>query len=670
MSLKWIVLDFETASGADLREVGAWAYSEDPTTEILCLYFSDFNGQSPYHPWHPKDGRDCALLWSAAHDSSVTFCAHNASFEKAIWRNIMMPIFGFPDVPNERWHCTQSVCTMKVIPQQMGHAVQVLGLPESKDEEGSAFTRSLSKPKKDGSYDRTPESLARVDRYCAQDIASEVPLHRRLGWLPPGERSVWLLDQTINERGLAIDLPFVRACKSVIDRASFPLAAEFKGLTGVKVTQREKFLAWLTEHGTSMPNMQKATVAAVLQTDVLDEETDDDNLEDILTAASQVKLTPETHRALFIRALIGSASIKKLDRMLVCTGADSRARGLLQYHGAGPGRWAGRLLQPQNFPRGTVKGDVEQKVAAIFDGDLGMIEMMFGPPVETVISSLRHCVVAEKKRVLLAGDFAGIEARIVLALSGQHDKVALMASGADVYCHMASKIYGFEVNENDHPEQRQTGKNSVLGLGFQMGARKFHLRYCSDQPFSFAGDVVRIYRKEWAPCVPKLWYALEKAAVQTVHTGLPHEAYGIRYEIENGWLSARLPSGRKLWYFNPRPCRKAMPWDPTDIRPGFTYKAMKTGLWKTIYAFGGLLTENVVQAIARDLMVAAMFKCEENNLPIVLTVHDEIVTEPEEKHADRKLLEQLMADTPDWGRELKIPVVAKVWKTPLRRYKK
>ena len=665
------VLDFETASTCDLKAAGAWRYAEDPTTEILCLVYQVDDGEPQL--WLPRDGVVPRFL-AAAEDPDTCFVAHNAGFEKAIWRNLMVPI-GWPDIPNSRWDDTMACAAMRVLPQQLEKVLQVLRLEHQKDMEGSRLTKAMSKPNRKGYFERDPAKLQRVYDYCRQDIRGEVALYRRLAagpglGLPAGERNVWLLDQRINERGVKIDLEFVRKAQRIVDLTTPSLAKEFHALAGgLAVTQALKVKEWVRGQGVDITDLKKETLDALLGSD---EENEDEGTEG--TYVGTVEIPEGVRRALSIRRLIGSASVKKLARMEACVCGDGRARGLLQYHGAGPGRWAGRLLQPQNFPRGTIKlgaepPPVELVVEAIMSGDPAYVEMMLGPAVEVVVGGLRHALVADHDRQYVAGDFAGIEARFVLALAGQHDKTALMASGADVYCDMASQIYGRPINKKTDPAERQTGKNSVLGLGFQMGARKFQARYAKDQPLEFAQRVVDTYRKEWAPCVPDLWYALERAAVRTVHDRTPHEAYGVLYQLEDGWLTARLPSARKLWYFNPRPTRKAMPWDETDIRPSWTYQAMKMGQWKTIDAFGGLLTENVIQGLARDLMVAAMFKCERENLPIVLTVHDEIVAEPLASQTDAKIiLEQAMTDMPQWAREIRVPVAVEAWTG--QRYKK
>lgn len=654
-----VILDFETASCAELKEVGAWRYAEDITTEILCLSYATAGSITTWMPGQSVEG-----LRYMAEKSDFVFVAHNAGFEKAIWRNIMVPLYGLPDIPNSRWDDTLAACAMRAIPLDLDRAVMVLRLANHKDKEGSNFTKRLSKPNRKGYYDRSPESLARVYRYCEQDILAERDLRGRLGPLTPGERNVWLLDQRINERGVLLDLPFILAAQQVVDLACIPLVEEFGRITGgLKPTQVGKFKDWVEAQGVYLDSLNKESVAALIG------EEDDEEIDPF-----ESDLPENVHRALVIRSLVGSASVKKLARMRACVGGDGRARGLLQYHGASPGRWAGRLLQPQNFPRGTLKdirGNApkpELVVSAIMSGDPETVEMTIGAPVESVVSSLRHAIIAAPGRRLLSGDFAGVEARLVLAASGQYDKTELLATGQDVYCDMAVSIYKRPIDKKKDPEERQTGKNSVLGLGFGMGWKKFKMKYGKGLSEDFCQQIVKTYREDWAPCVPKMWWALEEAALETVKTGQAHEAYGVLYQIEDRWLTARLPSGRRLWYFNPQITKRAMPWDDTDIRVCWIYQQMKTGQWKTIDAFGGLLTENVIQGLARDLMVEAMFKLEKNGFPIILTVHDEIVCEPLIADADEKAFEQIMVDIPAWAKNIKMPVAVETWMG--ERYKK
>lgn len=299
-------------------------------------------------------------------------------------------------------------------------------------------------------------------------------------------------------------------------------------------------------------------------------------------------------------------------------------------------------------------------------GDYEYVQTLLGDPTEVVANSLRHALVANKDRAFVAGDFAGIEMRVVLALAGQHDKTELLATGKDVYLDMADDIYQLPkgtLTKKDI-EKRTIGKNTVLGCGFQMGGETFRRRYCPDRTLEFANEVVQTYRKVWAPEVPKVWYAFDDAALETVLTGEPHEAYGVEFEIDGRWLTARLPSGRKLWYFNPTPRRKTMRWstpENPDVRMAWTFQTMKMGHWVTVDAYGGIITENVVQGLARDLLVHAMFSCEREGMPVVLSVHDEIVAEPLAKDAEFATLKEIMEDSPEWARHMRIPVATEGW---------
>ena len=155
---------------------------------------------------------------------------------------------------------------------------------------------------------------------------------------------------------------------------------------------------------------------------------------------------------------------------------------------------------------------------------------------------------------------------------------------------------------------------------------------------------------------------LQDAAVETVHDGQPHSAYGVEFQIEDGWLTTRLPSGRKLWYYDPRPVLVSVPWDDAILKRSYSYSAQKTGRWIRVKAYGGIITENVVQALARDLMVHAMFICEREHMPIVLTVHDEIVCEVDDNGQDwAKMLQQIMEDQPQWAIDMQVPVTAECW---------
>lgn len=668
MGRPYIVVDFETTSGVDLKKAGAYRYAEDPTTHILCMAFAP-SSVLPSGIWLPGQSLPDAVASAIGH--GWLFIAHNAAFERAIWSNIMVKDYGWPEIPLEQWADTMARCSQVAIPASLEQALVALGLPLEKDTAGTKLTVGLSKPdRKTGMLPpQTPDVLQRVADYCASDVENQVALHKWLGLLPDHERPIWELSQRMNDRGILLDMDLVRAMQQVVDKASEPLAARFMELTGgLRFGQIAKVKQWVIDQGVPVDNLSKETLAALLGEEGEEEDTDEGDGED-----HEVELPVAVREALHIRQLIGSASIKKLKRMEQCVGLDGRARGLYHYHGTTPGRQTASLFQPHNFPRGTneaIELDVNVKVDALMTGDPEWVRMATGlEPVECVVGSLRHILRAAPGRKYMAGDYSGIQARTVLALAGQHDKTALMAAGADVYCDMAANIYRRPITKADTAE-RQTGKNSILGLGFQMGAPKFHAKYCDDQPMEFAKSVVDIYRKEWAPLVPKLWYGLSDAAVSTVWSGEEHDSHDIIYRIEDQWLTAEIPNGSKIWYFNPKPVTRLMPWstpEEPDYRKGFCYQVLKGHRMITRDAFGGQLTENIVMKIERELVENAKLKLEAEGFNPIMENHDEVVCEPD-TNADLDVFKAIMEDVPGWVKRMQIPVQVDAWQGD--RYKK
>jgi DNA polymerase bacteriophage-type len=359
--------------------------------------------------------------------------------------------------------------------------------------------------------------------------------------------------------------------------------------------------------------------------------------------------------------------------MLACVGSDSRARGLLQYHGATTGRWSGQLIQPQNLPRPTLKEDVgpEELAAAIKTGDPDALRR-WGKPLDVLVSGLRHALTAADGAMLGAGDFSMIEACVLLALAGQRDKCELIAQGVDVYRDMAATIYGLDraafmaIPEDDlspdQSEQRRIGKNGVLSSGYGIGAEGFYRRFCRhvEGGRELAARIVGVYRHQWAPLVPRLWRDLERAARQAMlRPGQPAAAHcGVVYRLAAHaglpCLICELPNGKLLHYANARI-------DGHDKwgRPRWLYNAYRQGQWREIAPYGGQLTENVASAFARELLVHAMFALEGAGYPIVFTVHDEIVVE----HPDiaKEAMQRIMSARPPWAEKLGVPVKAKAW---------
>ena len=715
-----VTLDFETASSVPggLKGAGASAYWEHFSTEILCLYAITDGPAGGIGGWWWVPGVNDAVLdilrrW--AENPEVIFEAHGTEFEQAGWHYVMVRKLGFPELPPERWDCTKARCRYYGLPGGLDRAARVLSLAEQKDMDGSALTISLSKPMTQvawmakrpegmtqaewkrrfpkGTFDRSPETIKRVVDYCAQDVKTEIDLSKRVGPLSDYERRVWVLDQKMNQRGLLIDREYIRACQAVVAEATKPLLREFEKTTGLKPTKTKALVAWCQANGApQVDSLAKDKLKALGIKGLETDEEDDDA--DIGVPALEVSDLPENvRRVLQIRAVLGSASIAKLDRMLLCANNDGRIRNSIEYHGAGTGRWAGRLFQPQNFPRGKIEGghDPEQLVQAILMAGADppaattFIDAVFGDPIAAVASGLRHSLIAHRGHLFNTGDFAGIEARVVLALAGQYDTCDdLVRLGSGVYLKVAESIYGIPEGtwsgtpervakaKKEHIVEYTIGKNTFLGCGFGMGWKTYRDRYCAEQSEQFAKDAIKLYRERVAPQVPKLWggefygnAGLEDAALRAMQTRGRAEAYGIEYEWTPEALACRLPDGQIMWYREPVFGERQLPWGK---RPGWHYMAWKFGQWRRVWAYGGLLVENAVQKIARGLLCEAMHRLEANNLPLVLTVHDECMSEVPAARSDHKLYEQIMAEPTAYARAIKIPIAVEGWAGP--RYKK
>lgn len=674
MATKALVLDFESASLANLKLVGAYVYAEHPSTEVLCLSWALDGG--PIATWEPSQPIPKEIAVAIA-DPKTIFVAHNAGFEKAIWREIMVGVFGWPALPSEKWHDTAATANNKGLPGKLDVLARVLHLTNQKWKEGNRVTMAMSRPDKTGSFGRTSDKLQIVYQYNREDVAAQREVHGLLGWQTRSERNLWLLDQKINDRGIRLDRDYVDAAQSIVNGYMEPAAAEFETITrGLKASQRDKVLQWVRDSGVPLANLQKATITQLIGDKYDDPDGETESLSgEVEGSGGAIEIPAHVRRALEIRQIIGSASIKKLGAMSRTIAEDGRVHGATQYYGAqSTGRWAGRLFQPQNFPRGELKidgnpADIALVIAAIQTGDWKYVRDTLGDPITVVVAGLRHAILASSGNELVVGDYSTVEARLVLALAGQHDKTALMASGKDIYNDMATTIYKRPIDRKGPDKvEGQVGKNAVLGCGFQMGWKKFKMRYAPDMTDDEAKEVINAYRKEFAPKVPVLWTGLEDAAFETVYTGLAHESHGVLYEIAGPWLTARLPSGRKLHYFEPRKSRKAMPWDATDIREAWSYKAYKMGHIVTVDAYGGLLAENVVQALARDLLADALTKSEKEGLDPVLTVHDEIVCDTRSQIASADTLRQIMRDIPSWAKDIQAPIDAETWQG--QRYRK
>ena len=665
--MRYVVADFETASRADLKKIGAWKYSQDMSTFMLCLSIKVVTDGRPAPSRVLSEKQIFALdpeLMALAKDPEVIFVAHNGSFEEGMWENHMVPA-GYPPLPPERWHDTMAVAAMKALPLGLDAVVTALELPVKKDMEGQAHMLKMCKPDKDGGWSHhTPENLQKLYDYCAGDTDAQYGVYVATKGLGAAERHTWVLDQRINQRGILIDREFVHACIDVLDQVRIPMTERFIQITGVKPTQREKVLNWVNDQGVPLGDMRKATLDAILDPD------DEFGIEDF-----SEPLPYHVHEVLTLRRSLASSSVSKLERMLACAGGDGRVRYTTQYHGARTGRDAGRLIQIQNYPRGEIgsrQGLTADALAdAILTRDVDHIRDIWGDDIfSAIISSLRSCIVPEKGKVIVAGDYAAVEARNLLSFAGQHDRVEQMHAGLDVYSETASLIFKRPVNRKDPAQamEGQIGKNTFLGSGYGLGPVGFRARFAPKESIELAKLAIDTYRKEVAPMVPKFWYGLWQASVDAVYCdhAKAYEYAGIEFRKENDFLTMRLPNGKKIWYHRPR---KAKTYDPQgNERPAWTFMSYQGKKFRRHLAWHGMVTADAIQGSARELMVGAMKRAESANLRTIFKVHDELVFEEPDRPDLVATVKQVMEDVEPWAIALKFRVKAEV--ESMLRYRK
>lgn len=623
-------IDFETRSTADLRKVGVYVYADDPSTEVLLACWA--LGDGPVETWF-KGTPVPAKLTAALADPLVTVCAHNAGFERLMLTKVLRsPHWPVPDLA--RWDCTAARAARQALPRSLEGAGEALGLAVQKDKQGHALMMRMCKPK-DYAEDGTPiwwedaERMARLAAYCARDVEVERELDFRLKPLSPYLQSLWVLTETINDRGVQVDREFAAAAIEHSEYLRKSLDVEMSKVTGGAVraaTNVPSLRNWLKEKNVILPDTKDESLAK----------------KKILEYLAMPDLPAEVKRALEIRLEAGKTSVAKYKAMLARSSGDSRVRGNFVFHGASTGRYAGAGVQPQNLPRKTVKN---------WDEAYGNLDAL---SLEDLSRMIRGTIHAKEGHTLVWADYAAIEARGIAWLAGADQLVQLFAEGQDVYKHMAGTIYRCDpASIGAESVERQLGKQAILGAGYGMGPAKFQITcdgYGIPVDAALAEKAVHAYRDAY-PEIPKFWYALEGAAKSAVQApGKSFSAGKIYYMVRDGFLLCRLPSGRTLHYANARVVSVAGKWGDKDV---LQYDAVHplTKKWGAEITWGGKLAENVTQATCADLILSAMLRLEEVGYPVVLSVHDEVVCEVRDEHMKYATgdVPLFMCIPPDWA---------------------
>jgi DNA polymerase bacteriophage-type len=670
-----VELDFETKSYADLKKVGVWAYSEDPSTDVICLRYSINNGD--IKEWWP--GMEC----KSSHEMPVDLYmavllgmrmeAHNVAFELSIWANVMVLKYGWLPVALGRWDDTMAVANYYAMPPALDKLASALGY-EGKDPEGTRLISKYSKLHLKTAKTEIPdEDFFKFVDYCGGDVKVEQSISDELGELPAREKPVFELDKIINMRGLLLDLDGIATATKIVDQRSAELTEKFRGITGLNPTQTAKLITWFAKKGLVLENMQKQAIEDLLE--------EDNNVDPDDPRERQI--TGEVREALELRMRINKASTKKLDAMSRQVGKDGRARFQSRYHGAVTGRWTGSGFQPLNLVRGYEDVHPDQLVRDIMHGDAKFLDMLYGDAMEAVSKASRHWIKAADGHKIIAGDFVSVEAIILACLAEEEWKIEAFKNKVKIYEFMADKIYNLPigtVTKQTHPTERQDGKTGELAFGYG-GALGAWLKFDSSGRHSDERiiEICKAWRAEH-PATVAFWGKLEKAAIAAVREGGVHKANSIGFEVVDEWLTMILPNGKRLWYRDPQvrmvKPRWCKPAENEDCAlgecdhppvPQLSYMSQKEGRWMRVTTYGGKLAENSCQAVSREILVPAMLALEDAGYSIILNVYDEVVSEVPKDFGSTEEFEHIMSSSkPEFAKDW--PISADAWEG--ERYKK
>jgi DNA polymerase bacteriophage-type len=638
-----LTIDLETRSRIGISG-GAWKYAHHESTEIMCVgYQIDDNPTKLLWLGECRYVMNSDNTWAEFEDlvrSADEIVAHNAEFEIAMLYNKLLP-----ERFNEwvlKIRDTMAQCAMLGIPSSLDKSTQLI-LKARKDMAGNMLMKKLCVPdKKTGDFLMDAESLSRLGDYCKQDVNITYQLYQALPKLPKQELKIWQKNLEINKRGISVDRQLVDQALEKWEKYTLLLEEKFLLLTDGELAPRQvtKY-ADFAKKKYGYNGITKLTADSTRM--YLEDEKVPEGLKELLR----------------IRQILSFTSIKKFDTMKEMLEPDDKIRGLFRYHEAMTGRWAGQTVQPHNLPRGCDEIDSDEAAEYVRDPNVssGLIELIYGE--RQFHKVLKSCVRAAFVGNLTVMDYSAIEARVLAWLAGEEKALNAFRNDVEIYKAAASEIYSKPINQISS-EERQIGKVSILACGYQGAVGAFQAMapvYGVVVPDSQAEAIVKRWR-EANPNIVSYWKAVNDAAIKAMinkYTVYTARSVSFCYE-DDRFLTCLLPSGRKIYYFDPILVDKSTPWG--DVQKELRYKTITNGQHVYTSTYGGKLVENITQAVARDLMANAMLNLDN----IVLHIHDEIVTEnvPEES------VKRAMITLPDWATGL--PIATKGWTG--KRYKK
>lgn len=642
-------IDIETRSSVDIGKAGAYKYAQSPDFQILLFAYQ--MGEEPVEIIDLANGERLPNeLVAALSDPDVIKHAYNAAFE---WYCLNRAGF---ETPINQWRCTMAHGLYCGYTAGLDATGKAIGLPQDKQKlaTGKALIRYFCVPCKPtrNNGNRTwnqpwhdPKKWDLFKEYCKQDVVTEHEILARLKQfpVPDAEEQQWQMDVLMNAYGVRVDTDLIDGALHIDGISTQKLTDEAVRLTGLaNPNSAAQLVPWLNDHSRKSPedpdvfqDIQKATVTEAL--------------------GKPDEFPEEVLQMLRIRQQLGKTSIKKYVAMDTAKGEGDRVRGLTQYYGANrTGRWAGRLVQMQNLPRNYIKTlDYARKVvkAKNYDG----LKLLYGNVPDTLSQLIRTAFIPSEGHKFVVADFSAIEARVIAWLAGEQWVNEVFATHGKIYEATASQMFGVPVDKiaKGNPEYalRQKGKVATLALGYQggtsaliaMGALQMGLTE-EELP-----DIVQRWRQA-NPRIRDLWYAVENAALAVMQTAQPQAIYGLIFALEGdlvygqSFLTVQLPSGRKLYY--PKPFLKENQFGKLALH--YYTVGQQTRKWEVASTYGGKMTENIVQAVARDCLAVTLERIAAKYLQVVFHVHDEVIIDaPMETTVDE--ICGLMAEPIPWA---------------------
>lgn len=639
--MRYVSLDFETYSEADIKECGVHVYARHPTTEILIACYSLDEGQT-VKTWVKGDPVPVDIVNAVNNGAKIR--AFNADFEELIWTFAGARI-GWPALPESAWHDTMALCNALSLPGSLEKAALALELPIEKNKDGRRLIRKFSKPRKPTKNNAStrimpeddPEDFKLFVDYCVDDVLVECAIFDRLPLkeLNETEQEVYEQNRQLNKRGVVLDVKAFTDIKKMIARYREKQLARLQELTEDRVMsegQRDRFMAWSADKGYVLEGFTK---------------------DDLTKALADPEIPDDVREAVEIRLELSQVSTKKYDKMVAVCCDDGRARGNLTYHRASTGRNGGSGLQLHNFPRDYVSTDekiVQECIDFIGREQYDMVEALYGNQLDVAKGLLRNMVIAPKGQLLYVADFSGVENRGTAWIARDPVGLKVFRDRRDQYKEFAAEQFKIRPEEVT-AEQRTAAKATILGAIFGSGWKTIYetnvqrgIPMTELEAQRNVSDFRRIYAE-----TTKTWYELEKASRAAVRTRADQVYKQLKFGVRRDFLFIRLPSGRLLAYYKPKVENVMTPWGEEKLAVTFMGLSAKKQ-WIRMTLTPNRLIENIVSGACRDLLMYCQLEIEKDGrVTPVLNVHDEVVSYGEPDAMTLEEYEALMQRTPAWA---------------------